>query len=189
MAPFAEPAQLTNLMTRNELSKCKGGTKTTFLYNYTFCFHFQNTFLLMCYTRGCTDAASPGASPTHSRCMKLTCAFPSIYTKQAIAKRKLNGGGFCCFFVCFSGHSEPTYLPYKDTKLFTLGDAPNTARPLGSSVESLQCARPVMGGKEGWDVATIHQSYFPTSTKAVPKLTWMAGGAGCLFPILPWGMP
>lgn len=99
-------------------------------------------------------------------------------------------GVFVVFlFVCFSGHSEPTYLPYKDTKLFTLGDAPNTARPLGSSVELLQCARPVMGGQEGWDVATVHQSYFPTSTKAVPKLTWMAGGAGCLFPILPWGMP
>ena len=66
--------------------------KTTFLYNYTFWFYFQDTLLLMFYMRGCSDAASPGASldahPHAPGCMKISCAFPSIYTKQAIVKRK-----------------------------------------------------------------------------------------------------
>lgn len=143
-------------------------SKTTFPYNYTLGFYFQNTFLL---THGCTGAASPGVSldthPHAPACVKLSsCAVPSLYTKPAIAKRKRE---------LFSGQGESTYPPHEDPNPFAVGEAPGTAKPLGRAVELLQCAGPVTGGQGGCDAAMLPP--FPERPEVLPYIRLSSGKA------------
>lgn len=125
--------------------------KTTFLYNHTFCF----TSLCSCST--CADALTLhplGTHPPTPGCVELSCAFPSVNTEQATAKRKGE---------LLSGHGESTDLPPKDTKppwWSQVGEAPGAAKSLTSSVKLLHYAGQVMGGLGCYQLFTEQPELF-----------------------------
>jgi len=178
--PLSHPAQLAHhcLRTRNPFSKCEGGTKD----NLSLQLHplplLSHTHPLTCYVRGCTDAASPGASldahPHTPGCTELSGAFPSVYTKQAIVKRKIRRFS--------SGHRNlHSYHTRTQNLLLCM-----KLLALQSPSEALSgCCSKLEGWWEGREpgMMSLFASQFPKSTWAVAKLTWMAGGAGCLFSV------